>query len=66
VAQCRKQKSPEAAILAQALFHSTLDGRSPVSCRLVDGARKSSHWLDGHDQLPKVIQGVKFSDGLEV
>jgi hypothetical protein len=22
--------------------------------------------LDGHNQLPKVIQGVKFTDGIEV
>ena len=34
--------------------------------KLVDGAQK--HWrkLDGHNQLPKIIQGVKFTDGLEV
>ena len=34
--------------------------------KLVDGAQKSWRRLDGHYQLPKVIQGVKFTDGLEV
>jgi transposase-like protein len=34
--------------------------------KLVDGAQKSWRRLDGHNQLPKVIQGVKFTDGLEV
>jgi transposase-like protein len=30
--------------------------------KLVDGAQKSWRRLDGHNQLPKVIQGVKFTD----
>jgi transposase-like protein len=34
--------------------------------KLVDGAQKSWRRLDGHDQLPKLILGVKFSNGLEV
>ena len=34
--------------------------------KLVDGAQKSWRRLDGHNQLPKLIQGVKFTDGLEV
>jgi transposase-like protein len=34
--------------------------------KLVDGAQKSWRRLDGHNQLPKIIQGVKFADGLEV
>lgn len=34
--------------------------------KLVDGAQKSWRKLDGHNQLPKIIQGVKFTDGLEV
>ena len=34
--------------------------------KLVDGAQKSWRRLDGHNQLPKIIQGVKFKDGLEV
>ena len=33
--------------------------------KLVDGAQKSWRRLDGHNQLPKVIQGVKFTDGIE-
>ena len=28
--------------------------------------QKTWRKLDGHNQLPKIIQGVKFADGLEV
>ncbi|MGB6908710.1 MAG: IS256 family transposase, partial [Methyloceanibacter sp.] len=34
--------------------------------KLVEAAQKSWRRLDGHNQLPKVIQGVKFTDGIEV
>ena len=34
--------------------------------KLVEAAQRSWRRLDGHDQLPKLILGVKFSDGLEV
>src|SRR5438045_7624713 len=34
--------------------------------KLAQAAEKSWHRLRGHDQLPKVILGVKFNDGLEV
>jgi len=34
--------------------------------KLVDDAQKSWRRLDGHDQLPNLILGVKFSNGLEV
>jgi putative transposase len=34
--------------------------------KLVDSAQKNWRKLDGHNQLPKIIQGVKFTDGLEV
>jgi transposase-like protein len=34
--------------------------------KLVEGAQKSWRRLDGHAQLPKLILGVKFSDGLEI
>ena len=33
--------------------------------KLVEGAQKSWRRLDGHNQLPKIIEGVKFTDGLE-
>jgi len=33
---------------------------------LVEGAQKSWRRIDGHNQLPKLIQGVKFADGIEV
>jgi transposase-like protein len=34
--------------------------------KLVDAAQKSWRRLDGHNQLPKLVLGAKFSDGLEV
>ena len=34
--------------------------------KLVDAAHKSWRRLDGHNQLPKLIQGVRFPDGIEV
>jgi putative transposase len=34
--------------------------------KLAEAAQKSWRRLDGHNQLPKVILGVKFADGIEV
>jgi putative transposase len=34
--------------------------------KLVEAAQKSWRRLDGHNQLPKLLLGVKFADGLEV
>ena len=34
--------------------------------KLTQAAEKSWHRLRGHNQLPKVILGVKFTDGIEV
>src|SRR5262245_14429627 len=34
--------------------------------KLIDSAQKSWRRIDGHNQLPKLIQGVKFADGIEV
>jgi hypothetical protein len=34
--------------------------------KLVDEAQKNWRRLDGHNQLPKLIQGVRFTDGIEV
>ena len=34
--------------------------------KLVEAAQKSWRRLDGHNQLPKVIQGATFTDGIEV
>ena len=34
--------------------------------KLADAAQKSWRRLDGHNQLPKIVLGVKFTDGLEV
>ena len=34
--------------------------------KLAQAAEKSWHRLRGHDQLPKVILGVKFNDGIEI
>ena len=34
--------------------------------KLAEAAEKSWRRLDGHSQLPKIILGVKFADGIEV
>jgi hypothetical protein len=34
--------------------------------KLVEAAQRSWRRLDGQNQLPKLILGVKFTDGLEV
>jgi hypothetical protein len=34
--------------------------------KLVNGGRKTWRRLNGPQKLPKIIQGVKFSDGLEM
>ena len=34
--------------------------------KLVEAAQRSWRRLDGHNQLPKLILGVKFTNGLEV
>src|SRR5215208_1462555 len=34
--------------------------------KLAEAAEKSWRGLDGHNQLPKVILGVKFTDGIEI
>ena len=45
-----------------------LSNRSALAMvfKLVEAAQKSWRRLDGHNQLPKLILGVKFADGLEV
>jgi hypothetical protein len=39
---------------------------SPMIFKLTQAAEKSWHRLRGHNQLPKVIRDVKFTDGIEV
>ncbi len=34
--------------------------------KIVEAAQKTWRRLDGHNQLPKVVSGVRFADGLEV
>jgi hypothetical protein len=34
--------------------------------KLVEAAQKSWRRLDGHNQLPKIVLGAKFTDGLEL
>lgn len=54
--------------------HRTIRGKGCLSNRtalaivfkLVEGAQKGWRRLDGHTQLPKLVIGVKFVDGLEV
>ena len=33
--------------------------------KLVEGAQKSWRRIDGHNQLPKLLEDVKFADGIE-
>jgi hypothetical protein len=41
-------------------------GLRQISEWVAEGAQKSWRRIDGHNQLPKLIQGVKFADGIEV
>jgi putative transposase len=34
--------------------------------KLAEGAQKSWRRIDGHNQLPKLVQGIRFTDGIEV
>jgi putative transposase len=34
--------------------------------KLAEAAEKSWRRLDGHNQLPKIILGVKLTDGIEI
>jgi putative transposase len=34
--------------------------------KLAEAAEKSWRRLDGHNQLPKIILGVRLTDGMEV
>jgi hypothetical protein len=34
--------------------------------KLAEGAEKSWRRLNGHNQLPKIILGIKFTDGIEI
>jgi putative transposase len=34
--------------------------------KLAEAAEKSWHRRDGHNQLPKIILGIRFADGMEV
>jgi hypothetical protein len=34
--------------------------------KLAEAAERSWRRLDGHNQLPKLVLGVKFTDGIEV
>ena len=42
-----------------------LDGRNEEGGGVVEGAQKNWRRLDGRNLLPKLIQGVKFTDGIE-
>ena len=54
--------------------HSTIRAKGCLSnktalamvFKLVEAAQKSWRRLDGHNQLPKLVLGVKFADGIEV
>ena len=37
-----------------------------MAFKLVDGAQKNWRRIDGHNQLSKLIHGIRFTDGIEV
>jgi hypothetical protein len=37
-----------------------------MAFKLAEAAEKSWRRLNGHNQLPKIILGIKFNDGIEV
>ena len=41
-------------------------GRARTDFKLAQAAEKSWRRLDGHHHLPKVIRGIKFTNGIEV
>jgi len=43
-----------------------LSNRTALAFKLLEGAQKSWRRLDGHNQLPKLVFGVTFNDGIEV
>jgi putative transposase len=53
-------------ILAKGCLSNNIKTALAIVFKLVDAARKSWRRLDGHDQLPKLIQGVRLTDGIEV
>jgi hypothetical protein len=50
--------------------HDPIEGlsRTPFAmvCKLLEGAQKSWRRLDGHNQLPNLVLGVTFNEGIEV
>jgi putative transposase len=47
---------------------ATWRGKSALAMifKLAEAAEKSWRRLDGHNQLPKIILGVRFTDGIEI
>jgi putative transposase len=43
-----------------------VDAILAIVSKLVDAAQKGWCRLNGHNQLPKLIQGVRFTDATEV
>jgi hypothetical protein len=46
--------------------HAAVPTPTPSHSPATADAQKSWRRLDGHNQLPKMLLGVKFADGLEV
>lgn len=68
----RIERGP-ARFASQTVRHRTIRSKGCLSnktalamvFKLVDGAQKSWRRLDGHNLLPKLIQDVKYTDGIE-
>jgi transposase-like protein len=71
--QCLRTTNPIESTFAT-VRHRTIRSKGCLSnrtalamvFRLVEGAQKNWRRLDGYSLLPKLILGVKFSNGLEV
>jgi hypothetical protein len=44
----------------------SVEGGKRMIFKLAEAAEKSWRRLNGHNQLPKIILGIKFTDGIEV
>jgi hypothetical protein len=54
------------AVISYSVVDAPRSSSSSAAVKLVEGAQKSWRRIDGPNQLPKLIQNVKFADGIEV
>src|SRR5437868_1999396 len=70
---CVPERNPIESTFAT-VWHRTIRSKGCLSnktalamvFKLVEGAQKNWRRIDGYNQLPKLIQGIRFTDGIEV